>query len=197
MDFALRDVVAQIRDRRQACKLGEADFHHECHRPQRRMAHCDGLRQRAHCRTATLQRMSTAEFHFALSLQSAVTMSPPLVLLLRANIKIFSFSNPLGSTGTQALCAPSVLIKLKSCCSTQQWCAQQHTASKSHVVCLQIDCVYPDPSLWSELSQKFGFIGLYISSVLPILPCHVLWTHSNRKNILRKGPVYVVSKLFW
>ena len=141
MAFALRDVGAQIRDQRQACKLGEADFHHQCHRPQRRMAHCDGLRQRAHCRTATLQRMSTAEFHFALSLQSAVTMSPPLVLLLRANIKIFSFSNPLGSSGTQALCAPSVLIKLKSCCSTHQWCAQRHTASKSHGVCLQIDCV--------------------------------------------------------
>ena len=51
--------------------------------------------------------------------QSPVTMPPPLVAVSRANIKIFSFSNPLGSTGTVALSNPSVLIKLKSCCTAQ------------------------------------------------------------------------------
>ena len=50
--------------------------------------------------------------------QSPVTMPPPLVAVSRANIKIFSFSNPLQSAGTQALCAPSVLIELKSCRTT-------------------------------------------------------------------------------
>ena len=142
MAFALRDVAPQIRDQRQACKLGGGRFPPPVSpstTPDGTLWWIAAACTLPHC--TFLQRMPTAEFHFALSHQSPVTMSPPLVLLLRANIKIFSFSNPLGSTGTQALCAPSVLIKLKSCCSTHQWYAQRHTASKSHGVCLQIDCV--------------------------------------------------------
>lgn len=134
---------------------------------------------------ATLQRMSTAESHFPLSLQSPVTMSPPMVSPLRANIKIFSFSNPLGSTGTQALSTPSVLIKLKSCC-TQDTGAHTGTHNDiSHGVCLQIDCVFTQPSLWSESSQKFGFVGIPIHRFFSAWPARFYGKGSNLLNMVR------------
>ena len=176
----------EIRDR--VANWGEADFHHHCHRPQRRMAHCDGLRQRAHCRTAHFCK-TDANCRVPLCIVPPVTGDNVTSIGVASpskhqNIFLFKSARQHWDTGiVRLICLdqPQILLYYTAAVvhsSSSIHSSALHTLahSKQKSWCVSTDrlCVYPDPSLWSTLSQKFGFVGLYISSVLPSLSCHIL-----------------------